>query len=216
MSLYLSLLSIILMLILISAYFIQSEHYKKKTRAIIAKALCTLIPVSLCLYGVTKTDTGGTKWFLFVGLCICLVADVTIEIDFFSGMLVFMFAHFCFIDYFLSLAPPKWYSLLVFVLLYVCAVAGFMKFLPALGKRAAAFLLYPAILITMFSLAVLLPFSLNNIGTVFIAVGAGLFAISDMILGLNTLGKFSGIKARFVIYLYYSGIFLLSASTFYM
>lgn len=216
MSLYLSLISIILMLILISVYFNQSEHYKKKTRAIIVKALCTVIPVSLCLYGVTKTDTGGTKWFLFVGLCICLVADVTIEIDFFSGMLVFIFAHFCFIDYFLSLASPKAYSLIVFVLLYACAVTGFMKFLPTLGKRAAAFLFYPSVLIAMFSLAVLLPFSLNNIGAVCIAIGAGLFAISDMILGLNTLGTFSVLKEKFVFYLYYSGIYLLAVCTFYM
>ena len=216
MSLYIWLITIALMGILMQVCFNQRDYYKNEARALTVKAICTLVPVSICLYGIIKTGAPVTTWILFAGLCICLTADVVIGIHFVAGMLVFLCAHLCFIAYFLTLAPLKGHSIVLFALLYALVVKGFWKFVPTLGNRVVPFTIYPAVLMIMFSIAMMLPFALGSVGSVLLAVGAGLFAISDVILAGNTLGDFSKVKDRVVLYLYYPAVYLLAVSVFYM
>jgi uncharacterized membrane protein YhhN len=215
-SLYIWLITIALMGILMQICFNQRDYYKNQARALTAKAACTFITVLVCLYGMIETGASGATWILFAGICICVAADVIIGIHFVAGMLVFLCAHLCFIAYFLTLAPLKGLSIVLFALLYAGIVKGFWKFLPALGKRLVPFTVYPAVLIIMFSIAMLLPFSLGSVGSVFLAVGAGLFAVSDVILAGNTLGDYSKTKDRAVLYLYYPAVYFLAVSVFYM
>jgi uncharacterized membrane protein YhhN len=85
-----------------------------------------------------------------------------------------------------------------------------------LGKQAIAYILYPAALSFMFSVAVFLPFEINSPGAVCIAVGAGLFLVSDSILANTRFFRITKWKDRFVMYLYYPAVYLLAVSAFYL
>lgn len=68
----------------------------------------------------------------------------------------------------------------------------------------------------MFSIAFMLPWSLKNAGAVCIAVGAGLFVLSDSLLAGNTFGAVTVMKDHLVMYLYYPAVYLLAISAFYI
>ncbi len=216
MGLYLGLISVALLGILTQTYFLQRKNYQENARSLAVKASCTFIPVLLCLYALLKTNGAATKWLLFAGVFICMAADVVIGIQFIAGMLTFLIAHLCFIAYFLTLAPFNGISLIIFVVLYACVARFFWRYVPTLGRRLVPFAVYPAVLALMFSVAVMLPFSLNSAGAVCIAVGAGLFVISDSILADTTLGTVTQVKDRMIMYLYYPAVYLLAVSAFYM
>ena len=145
-----------------------------------------------------------------------MIADVIIGIHFVAGMLVFLCAHLCFIVYFMTLAPLSGYSVGIFILVYAAVLFGFRRFVPQLGIQSIPFMIYAAILISMFSVAVLLPHSIGGIGSVLLAAGAGLFTVSDLILAWNTLGSYHKQRDRMVLYLYYPAVYLLAVSVFYL
>jgi len=216
MSFYLGLISVALVGILTQMYFGQRKNYKDSAKALVVKASCTFIPVLLCLYALIITNAPVTKWLLFAGVFICMAADVVIGIQFVAGMLTFLIAHLCFIAYFLTLAPFNGISLIIFIVLYACVARLFWRYVPTLGSRLIPFAVYPAVLALMFSIAAMLPFVLNSAGAVCIAVGAGLFVISDSILADTTLGTVTQVKDRLIMYLYYPAVYLLAISAFFM
>lgn len=216
MSFYLGLISVALMGILTQTYFVQRKNYKDNAKALTAKASCTFIPVLLCLYALIHTNAPATKWFLFAGVFICMIADVILGIQFVAGMLTFLIAHLCFIAYFFTLAPFNGISLIIFIVLYACVARLFWRYVPTLGSRLIPFAVYPAVLTLMISIAVMLPFALNSAGAICIAVGAGLFGISDSVLADTTLGTVTQVKDRMVMYLYYPAVYLLAVSAFFM
>jgi uncharacterized membrane protein YhhN len=214
-SLYLWLITIALMGIFMQVFFTQRDYYKNQAKALTAKAACTAIAVLVCLYGLTKAGGTDAKWILFAGLCLCMVADVIIGIHFVAGMLVFLCAHLCFIAYFITLAPLSGYSAVVFLIAFTAVLIGFWRFVPQQGIKSIPFMIYAAVLLVMFSIAALLPYSIGGIGAVLLAAGASLFTVSDLILAWNTLGSYHKIRDRLVLYLYYPAVYLLAVSVFY-
>jgi len=214
MDLYLFIISIVLMGILMQMYFKQWDFNKKSVRTISFKAICTFIPVLLCLDAFISKGMDTSRVLVFAGVLICMLGDVLIEIHFVAGTIAFFCAHLCFIAYFLRLAPFNSSSLIVFVVIYVITVSGFWKYVSKLGKQLPVFLAYPAILIAMFSIAVILPFTLKSVGSLCIAVGAGMFVASDLLLASNTLATSSKIRDRMVLYLYFPAVYLLAVSAF--
>ena len=216
MDFYLYLISIAFMGVLTQTYFRQRKQYKDNAKALTVKASCTFIPVLLCLYALILKNSSFEKWLLFAGVFLCMVADVVIGIHFVGGMLTFLVAHLFFIAYYLTLAPFNGISLVIFIVLYAGVVKLFWRYIPSLGSRFVPFAVYSAVLALMFSIAFMLPWSLKNAGAVCIAIGAGLFVLSDSLLADNTFGAVTVMKDHLVMYLYYPAVYLLAISAFYI
>ena len=213
---YWILLSVSLLAVLDWLYLAMGEKRRSKAHRLAVKAMGTLIPVLISLIAILRFPGPESRWLLVAALCICLVADVVIGLNFIAGMLVFLAAHLFLIVYYLSLAPFQWQSILVFGVLYGAVVAFFWRFIPKLGKRLVPFAVYPAVLMAMFSIAALLPFSVPVPGVWIIAAGALLFCVSDIILGYTQINGSSSVTRCMVMILYYPAVYCLGLSGVYM
>ena len=143
-----------------------------------------------------------------------LLADGLLEVQFFLGMGVFGAGHLILIGWFLTRGA-----------LYSCKfflVAAFYGNFPVYlsqgvrrGKRKSwlyAMILYPAVLMGMTAVAVMLP---SKLGPDYLraAVGAVLFAVSDLMVGKGFFNKLSRPMSVLALSLYYAGIFCISLIT---
>ena len=127
----------------------------------------------------------GTPW-AFWFFVLCTIADALLEISFVPGMLVFGAGHVCLIVWLWGLATPSWWSLALWVAVYILTALLFRKELPTLGKLTAPFLLYPALLGGSLALGLPLVFLLGWEWWP-VALGTLLFYISDMLVAKNQL-----------------------------
>lgn len=214
--LFLYLVSVAILAILTQFYFSLRKNYRDNPKALAVKAAGTLVPVLLCVFAVAEKNAWHEKWLLLAAVFICMVADVVIGVYFVAGMMTFFIAHLCLIAYYLTFAPFQPISLLIFAVLYLSQSIIYGKYISKLGKKLPAYAAYPAALSLMFSVAVMLYFQLPGLGSACIAVGAGLFLISDSILANTQFCSNSFVKDRLVMYLYYPAVYLLAVSAFYL
>ena len=146
---------------------------------------------------------GKSPWesLLFWGLAACCAADCVLEIHFVSGMAAFGAAHVLFIVWILQQGEPVWYSVLVWAALYGITAFLYRKIIPTLGKKLLPFLLYPAVLMAMASLALVLPFTVGSRYWT-AAVGALVFAVSDLLVAKGVLVGNSRACQHFTLALY--------------
>lgn len=179
-------------------------------QSVAVKALCTLVSVLFCLNGCL---VGGFRgfWWLLAGLVLCLVGDIAIEKNLFAGMGAFAAAHLLFIAAFLVYAQPTLLSLPVFLVLYAAAAFAFRKRFREMKERLVPFLLYAALVLGMLSMALGLP---PLPGTMLLAGGAALFALSDLTLARNLLNGDRATRCSEVFSLacYYGGLYLIALS----
>ena len=144
-------------------------------------------------------------WFFVL----CTLADALLEINFVPGMLVFGAAHVCLILWLWGLAPPSWWSLALWVAVYVLTALLFRKELPTLGKLTAPFLLYPALLGGSLALGLPLVFLLGWEWWP-VALGTLLFYISDMLVAKNQLAHWDDKWQKPIMALYWGALYLIS------
>ena len=185
--------AVILFAVLFPLYF-RLKWRGEHAQSVIVKALCTLVPVTLCLNGCLVGGFVGF-WWLLGGLTLCLVGDVAIEKNLFAGMG----------------ARPQWLAVPVFLVLYAAAAFLFRKRFRDMGERLVPFVLYAAVILAMLSMALCLP---TYPGTMVLAGGACLFAVSDLTLARNILNAERCTKRSEAISLafYYGGLYLIALS----
>ena len=144
-------------------------------------------------------------WFFVL----CTLADALLEINFVPGMLVFGAAHVCLILWLWGLATPSWWSLALWVAVYVLTAILFRKELPTLGKLTAPFLLYPALLGGSLALGLPLVFLLGWEWWP-VALGTLLFYISDMLVAKNQLAHWDDTWQKPIMALYWAALYLIS------
>ena len=144
-------------------------------------------------------------WFFVL----CTLADALLEINFVPGMLVFGAAHVCLILWLWGLATPSWWSLALWVAVYVLTALLFRKELPTLGKLTAPFLLYPALLGGSLALGLPLVFLLGWEWWP-VALGTLLFYISDMLVAKNQLAHWDDKWQKPIMALYWGALYLIS------
>ena len=179
-------------------------------QALAVKGLCTAVNVLFCLNGCL---VGGFRgfWWLLAGLVLCLAGDIAIEKNLFAGMGAFAAAHLLFIAAFLVYAAPTLLSLPVFLVLYGAAAFAFRKRFREMKGRLVPFLLYAVLVLGMLAMALGLP---PLPGTMVLAGGAALFALSDLTLARNLLDGDKTPRRRDVFSLacYYAGLYLIALS----
>lgn len=125
-------------------FFLRRAGRMKESLA--AKCAGSFLAVGSAALGMAFSHEGpGTPW-VFWFFVLCTIADALLEISFVPGMLVFGAGHVCLILWLWGLATPSWWSLALWVAVYVLTAILFRKELPTLGKLTAPFLLYPALL----------------------------------------------------------------------
>ena len=177
------------------------QYRGQKALSLFWKSFASGMMVLLCGAGLVLDGKSPLNSLLFWGLAACCIADCVLELHFVSGMGAFGAAHVLFILHILSIAPPVWYSIPVWVALYGITAFLYRKTIPTLGKNLIPFLLYPAVLMAMAAIAVVLPFTA---GTSWwsTALGALIFAISDLLVAKGVLVGNSRACQHFTLALY--------------
>ena len=137
------------------------------------------------------------------------IADALLEISFVPGMLVFGAGHVCLIAWLWGLAAPSWWSLALWVAVYILTALLFRKELPTLGKLTVPFLLYPALLGGSMALGLPLVFLLGWEWWP-VALGTLLFYISDMLVAKNQLAHWDDTWQKPIMALYWAALYLIS------
>lgn len=197
------------LMVFLGAMYVRKKH-KTGRKEIGYKVSATLMAVLPALY-LALWEESRVSWLIAAGTILCMAADALLEVHFVTGAAVFAAAHVCFIAGFFCLAPPAWYTFVLFCCVYAVLFAVLRHYIRKLGKLAVSGALYVAFLCAMFSMA----------GTVFLAhpglaggaaaLGGSAFVASDTILAVNLLSEKNSRKLdKILLVLYYGAVYLLA------
>lgn len=188
-------------------FFLRSAGRMKESLA--AKCAGSFLAVGSAALAMAAFSQGpGTPW-AFWFFVLCTIADALLEINFVPGMLVFGAGHVCLIVWLWGLATPSWWSLALWVAVYILTALLFRKELPTLGKLTVPFLLYPALLGGSLALGLPLVFLLGWEWWP-VALGTLLFYISDMLVAKNQLAHWDDTWQKPIMVLYWAALYLIS------
>lgn len=188
-------------------FFLRSAGRMKES--LVAKCAGSFLAVGSAAWAMAAFPQGpGTPW-AFWFFVLCTIADALLEISFVPGMLVFGAGHVCLIVWLWGLATPSWWSLALWIAVYILTALLFRKELPTLGKLTAPFLLYPALLGGSLALGLPLVFLLGWEWWP-VALGTLLFYISDMLVAKNQLAHWDDTWQKPIMALYWAALYLIS------
>lgn len=180
---------------------------------ILPKCLATWAVVSFGIFGLVSGEGNQNmeKGWILGALILFFLADGLLELKFFLGMAVFGAGHLLLILWILGQKAYTWYSLLLWIGFFGMAMLLFRREIKQGRETPAMYLMlfYPAVLMGMAAMAVVLPLQLG-ISYLPAALGAFLFAVSDLMVGKNFFHKLSKRMEYLALSLYYAGIFSLS------
>lgn len=188
-------------------FFLRRAGRMKESLA--AKCAGSFLAVGSAALGMAFSQEGPSTPWVFWFFVLCTIADALLEISFVPGMLVFGAGHVCLILWLWGLATPSWWSLALWVAVYVLTAILFRKELPTLGKLTAPFLLYPALLGGSLALGLPLVFLLGWEWWP-VALGTLLFYISDMLVAKNQLAHWDDKWQKPIMALYWGALYLIS------
>ena len=194
----------------------QTEKWGKKRWGILPKCMSTWMIVGTAILGIRTTlDASGLgkKWIL-AALILFLIADGLLELSFFAGMAVFGAGHLILIGWFIARGGIHPYTALWWILFLGGALLLFRRELKeSLEKPCIRLMvLYHAVLMGMTAIAVTLPLRFGP-DYLWAAVGAVLFAVSDLMVGKGFFRKLSLPADVLALGMYYAGIFCIAMMT---
>ncbi len=187
-----------------------------KPLSLVFKGIPTAIALGFALYRCVCVGFAEpfALWML-IGLTLCLLGDIFLEIRFTLGGALFFLGH---VSYVLGMRSHNGFTAFTAVVA-VCAAAVLLPYLYHFRSKIPAKLMLP---LTGYALALSLllgsalpqPFLALSRPAVLMAVGAALFVASDMTLCRNMLLRKSR-RAQYVsLLMYYMGQLLLALSVF--
>lgn len=188
-------------------FFLRSAGRMKES--LVAKCAGSFLAVGSAALAMAAFPQGPSTPWAFWFFVLCTIADALLEISFVPGMLVFGAGHVCLIVWLWGLATPSWWSLALWVAVYILTAILFRKELPTLGKLTAPFLLYPALLGGSLALGLPLVFLLGWEWWP-VALGTLLFYISDMLVAKNQLAHWDDTWQKPIMVLYWAALYLIS------
>ena len=188
-------------------FFLRSAGRMKESLA--AKCAGSFLAVGSAALAMAAFPQGPSTPWAFWFFVLCTIADALLEISFVPGMLVFGAGHVCLIVWLWGLAAPSWWSLALWVAVYILTAILFRKELPTLGKLTAPFLLSPALLGGSLALGLPLVFLLGWEWWP-VALGTLLFYISDMLVAKNQLAHWDDTWQKPIMVLYWAALYFIS------
>ena len=205
--------------VVLGTFYIRLKK-REKIKALARKALATFMPALLLLRAVPSVEQGAIPVSLFswtlAALVFYIAADVLLECRFVLGAVIFSAGHLCMIIGFLTGGEVSGGSagiILLTAFFVVAACFAVRRHIPHLkGKRLLLpAIAYVAVLSVMASLGVIAGLQTGNCIGMFSALGGVAFVVSDILLGMNRLGrKRSRARGAAVLILYYLAVYLLS------
>ena len=205
--------------VVLGTFYIRLKK-REKTKALACKALATFMPALLLLRAVPSVEQGAIPVSLFswtlAALVFYIAADVLLECRFVLGAVIFSAGHLCMIIGFLTGGEVSGGSagiILLTAFFVVAACFAVRRHIHHLkGKRLLLpAIAYVAVLSVMASLGVIAGLQTGNCIGMFSALGGVAFVVSDILLGMNRLGrKRSRARGAAVLILYYLAVYLLS------
>ena len=205
--------------VVLGTFYIRLKK-REKIKALACKALATFMPALLLLRAVPSVEQGAIPVSLFswtlAALVFYIAADVLLECRFVLGAVIFSAGHLCMIIGFLTGGEVSGGSagiILLTAFFVVAACFAVRRHIPHLkGKRLLLpAIAYVAVLSVMASLGVIAGLQTGNCIGMFSALGGVAFVVSDILLGMNRLGrKRSRARGAAVLILYYLAVYLLS------
>ena len=191
------------------ALYFYLRSARRPRKSLIAKCAGSFLAVGSAGFALRLAGENHFAQVVFWFFLLCTAADALLEISFVPGMLVFGAAHVCLIFWLWGLSSPTWWSLALWVAVYILTAVLFRKELPTLGKLTAPFLLYPALLGGSLALAAPLPFTAGARWWP-VALGCLLFYISDMLVAKNQLSRWPDKWQKPIMALYWAALYLIS------
>lgn len=188
-------------------FFLRSAG--RERQSLIAKCAGSFLAVGSAGLALHLAGESPFSQVVFWFFLLCTIADALLEISFVPGMLVFGAAHVCLILWLWGLSSPTWWSLALWVAVYILTAVLFRKELPTLGKLTVPFLLYPALLGGSLALAAPLPFTAGARWWP-VALGCLLFYVSDMLVAKNQLSRWPDKWQKPIMALYWGALYLIS------
>lgn len=192
------------------ALYFYLRSARRMRESLIAKCAGSFLAVGSAGVALRLAGENPLAQVVFWFFLLCTLADALLEISFVPGMLVFGAAHVCLILWLWGLISPTWWSLGLWVAVYILTAILFRKELPTLGKLTAPFLLYPALLGGSLALAAPLPFAAGARWWP-VALGCLLFYISDMLVAKNQLSRWPDKWQKPIMALYWGALYLIGA-----
>ena len=191
------------------ALYFYLRSARRPRKSLIAKCAGSFLAVGSAGFALRLAGENPFAQVIFWFFLLCTAADALLEISFVPGMLVFGAAHVCLIFWLWGLSSPTWWSLALWVAVYILTAVLFRKELPTLGKLTAPFLLYPALLGGSLALAAPLPFTAGARWWP-VALGCLLFYVSDMLVAKNQLSRWPDKWQKPIMALYWAALYLIS------
>ena len=191
------------------ALYFYLRSARRMRESLIAKCAGSFLAVGSAGFALRLAGENPFAQVIFWFFLLCTAADALLEISFVPGMLVFGAAHVCLIFWLWGLSSPTWWSLALWVAVYILTAVLFRRELPTLGKLTAPFLLYPALLGGSLALAAPLPFTAGARWWP-VALGCLLFYVSDMLVAKNQLSRWPDKWQKPIMALYWAALYLIS------
>ncbi len=170
------------------------------------KFFISVIPFCLSFAG-WKSNKNGLNFFILLGLFICCLADVFINIVFVAAIVLYLLGHLCFIRAFLSCKRPRVFNFVLWAILYLAICLGILFLTDVPFDKRAEGLVYCAFMCAMVAF--------SFCGPALIRAGGIIFGLSDVLLMVNiVLGIKDGPSHVAALGIYYVGVFLMAAQVF--
>lgn len=191
------------------------KKQKNKVLSLVFKALPTIMAAMFAGYAALfLPGSDDYARLIFLGLCVCVFADVLLDIRFEIGGFLFFLGHVLYVLALSRYRVLSWWCLTVFVI--AAAVLEIFVYRYR-DKVPARFILlglqiYALALSALLAFSLPLPFLAPGTRSVLAAVGAALFVASDMTLCYNTVQKKPTLWHYLSLGIYYSAQLLLGLS----
>jgi uncharacterized membrane protein YhhN len=201
---------------------ILAEYQGKKDRVYVTKPLSTALVILVAALSLTQpeADTGYTAWVL-AGLALSMVGDVALMFSsqraFLMGLLAFLGAQLAYTLVFTLYNRFQRPDPITGGVLLGIAVAAYLVLLPGLDRMKVPVAVYILVICLMVNRAWSTLFGdfFGRAAAWLVAVGAFLFWISDLMLGINRFRRpFSW--NRISLGFYYAGQLLIALSAAYL
>lgn len=154
------------------------------------------------------------KIFILVGLLFSLIGDVFLifpERHFTKGLIAFLVGHIFYI--FAFLIPQRFnFTVWIFLPIVLLSILYLKIILPYSGKKTLPVIIYIVIIAIMGWTALERFHNIQTFGTLFAAIGAVLFMLSDSILAYNKFRKQFSSAELIILSTYYAAQWLLALS----
>ena len=205
--------ALVILLVLMPLCFLGKYRWGK-VYELVFKGASTLICVCLALgfcVGCGFSDTFAV--LMFIGLCLCLLGDIFLEIVFPVGGLLFFFGHTLYVAGMLTQGAITWWSLPAALIALVPVTLVYLRYrkqMPDGLDRLTP--IYGVALVALLALALPLPITLGTQRAWLLSIGAVLFVASDLTLCRNLLEN-RGVKSQYPsLAMYYMAQLLLALS----